>query len=84
MCASVVAAWVSAAVALGLVAAALRRWSVGPAVVAPELSCPVACGIFLDLGSHLYPLHLRVHFYPLCHQGGLNFALVMCVLPLLS
>ena len=26
-------------------------------VVAPELSCPVACGIFLDQGSNPCPLH---------------------------
>ena len=77
MCASAVAA-------LGLVVATLGLESVGPAVVAHELSCPVACGIFLDLQSHLYPLHLQVHFYPLGYQGGLNFALIMCVLPLLS
>ena len=34
------------------------------------LSCPAACGIFLDQGSSLCPLHWQVGSYPLWHQGS--------------
>ena len=37
------------------------------------LSCPLACGIFLDQGLNLCSLHWQVHFYPLCHQGSPYF-----------
>ena len=40
------------------------------AAVAHGLSCPAACGIFLDQGSSLCPLHWQVGSYPLCHQGS--------------
>ena len=30
-------------------------------VVAHRLSCPVACGIFLDQGWNLYPLHWQAY-----------------------
>ena len=39
-------------------------------VVAHELSCFVACGIFLDQKSNLCPLHWQADSYPLYHQGG--------------
>ena len=29
----------------------------GSVIVLPGLSCPVACGIFLDQGLNLWPLH---------------------------
>ena len=32
-------------------------------VVACGLSCPVTCGIFLDQGWNLYPLHWQAHFF---------------------
>ena len=37
------------------------------------LSCPLACGIFLDRGLNLCSLHWQVYFYPLCHQGSPYF-----------
>ena len=39
-------------------------------VVARGHSHPMACGIFLDQGSNLCPLHWQVNSYPLCHQGS--------------
>ena len=39
-------------------------------VVVQGLSCPVACGIFLDQRSNLCPLHLQVNSQPLYHQGS--------------
>ena len=38
--------------------------------VAHGLSCPVACGIFLDQGSNPCPLHWRAYSYLLDHQGS--------------
>ena len=34
------------------------------------LGCSVACGIFLDQGSNLCPLHWQVDSYALLHQGS--------------
>ena len=45
-------------------------WREGSIVVAHELSCPAACGIFLDQGLNLCPLHWQVNSYPLHHQGS--------------
>ena len=52
----------------------------GPAVMAIEhrlsscstrsLSCPEACGIFLDQGENPCLLHWQVDFYPLDHHGS--------------
>ena len=53
----------SAAVAPGLV-------STGSAAVAHGLSCPVACGIFLDQGSNPCPLHWQAYSYLLDHEGS--------------
>ena len=39
-------------------------------VVVHGLSCSVACGIFLDQGSNLCPLHWQAGYYPLDHQGS--------------
>jgi len=43
---------------------------VGSAVVAHWLSGPVACGIFLDEGPNLCPLHWQANSLPLGHQGS--------------
>ena len=37
--------------------AAFGVWSTDSVIVAHRLGCPVACGIFPDRGSNLYPLH---------------------------
>ena len=42
--------------------------STGSVVVAHGLSCSEVCGIFLDQGSNLYPLHWLVDSFPLSHQ----------------
>ena len=42
----------------------------GLVVVAHRVSCPKACGIFLDQGSNPCPLHWQVDSYPLYHQGS--------------
>ena len=42
----------------------------GSVVVAHELSCSVACGIFPDQGSNPCPLHWQEDSKPLCHQGS--------------
>ena len=39
-------------------------------VVEHGLSCSAACGIFLDQGLNLCPLHWQVDSYPLFHQGS--------------
>ena len=41
-------------------------------VVMLGLSCPVACGIFLDQGSNPYTLHWQADNYPLYHQRSLT------------
>ena len=41
-----------------------------PLVVLHGFSCPTACGIFLDQGLSLCPLHWMVDTYPLDHQGS--------------
>ena len=38
--------------------------------VAHGLSCSVACGIFPDQESNLYPLHWQADSLPLMHQGS--------------
>ena len=42
----------------------------GSVVEAHELSCPEACGIFLDQGSKPCPLHWQVDAYPLRYEGS--------------
>ena len=42
----------------------------GSAVVQCGLSCSMACGVHLDQGSNLCPLHWWADSYPLCHQGS--------------
>ena len=46
----------------------VSRGSVG---VGHGLSCPVACGIFLDQGSNPCPLHWQADSQPLDQQGSL-------------
>ena len=45
-----------------------RAWA--SVVVARGLSCPAACGIFLDQGSNQCPLHWQADFQPWGHQGS--------------
>ena len=45
-------------------------YSTGSVVVAHELTCSSACGIFLDQGSNLKLLHWQVDSLPLSHQGS--------------
>ena len=40
------------------------------AVVAHRLSCPTACGSFLDQGSNPHLLHWQMESLPLSHQGS--------------
>ena len=51
----------------GLVFAA-RGLGSADSVVAPGLSGPEACGIFLDQGSNSRPLHWKTDSYPLAPQ----------------
>ena len=39
-------------------------------VVAHQLSCSTACGIFLDQGLNPCPLHRQAESYQLCQQGS--------------
>ena len=58
--------WASVVVVHGL-----SSWGTQASVVMVHgLSCFLACGIFLDQGSNLCPLHLQVDSYPLYHQGS--------------
>ena len=43
-------------------------WASG--VTPLRFSCSMACGIFLDQGWNLGPLHWRAGSYPLYHQGS--------------
>ena len=50
-----------------------RTWALGlmgSIVAAHELSCSVACGIFLNQGSNPYLLHWQADSLPLSHQGS--------------
>ena len=49
-------------------AQALGTWA--SVVVAHGLSCPEACGTFLDQGSNQCPLHCKVDSQPLDHLGN--------------
>ena len=53
-----------------LVVAAQRPWSVASVAVTHGLSCPLACGIVLDLGLNLCPLHWQKDSLLLSHQGS--------------
>ena len=52
-------------------------------VVVHRLSCSATCGIFLDLGSNLCPLHWRVDSYPLYDQGSPAYFLNLTSLSLI-
>ena len=45
-------------------------WGTGSAVMVRELSCSMACGIFLDQGLNPCLLHWQVDSLPLGHQGS--------------
>jgi len=49
-----------------------RALELGPSlvVVTQRFSCSTVCGIFLDQGSNLCPLHWLADSHPLCHQGS--------------
>ena len=63
------APWASAVVAPGLQRA-------GSVVVAPGLTCSVACGIFPDQGSNPCLLHWQADSLPLSHQGSPSTPLI--------
>ena len=53
--------------------------SAGSVVVMHWLSCSTTCGIFLDQGSNLCPLHWQADSYPLCHKVPVNFPFIFFV-----
>ena len=61
--------WVSVAPTLGSVLVALEL--TGSVLVVPRLSCSMACGILLDQGWNLGPLHWQPDSYPPYHQESL-------------
>ena len=54
----------------GLSSAAPGPQDTGSAAVVRGLICSAACGIFMDQGLNLYPLHWQADSYPLSHQGN--------------
>ena len=54
--------------ARGLNSCGLRALHCRLSNVVQGLSCPAACGIFLDQGSNPCPLHWQADSYPLYHQ----------------
>ena len=52
----------------------------GSVVVANELSCSVACGIFPYQGSNLCPLHRQADSQPLRHQGSPKWSFLFVML----
>lgn len=42
----------------------------GSIVVVYRLSCLATCGVFLDQGSDLCPLHWQANSHPLYHHGS--------------
>ena len=56
--------------AVGSVVATPGFWSTGSVVVAPRLSCPTVCGVFLDQGSNPCLLRWQAVSLPLSHQGS--------------
>ena len=65
---------VQALLVRGLSSVARRVQSVVSLVVVHRLHCPMVCGILLDQGSNLCPLHCRVDSQLLDHQGSLRGA----------
>ena len=49
-------------------AQALYMWA--SPVVVHGISCSMACGLFLDQGLNLHPLHWQLDSYPLHHLGS--------------
>ena len=58
------------------VVAAWGLQSTGSVAVAHGVSCPTACGIFLDQGSNSCLLHWQADSLPLSHQGSPPYVLV--------
>ena len=56
---------------------------IGSVVVVHRLSCSAACGIFLDQGLNLCPLHWQVDSNPLHHQGSPTRCYTLSVPPAL-
>ena len=54
----------------GLQSSRSRAQSTGSVVGVPGLSCPVACGVFLDQRSNARLLHWQADSLPLGHQGS--------------
>ena len=54
------------------VVVARRLWSTSSVVVVLKLSCPAACGIFLDQGSNTCLPHWQADSFPLSHYGNLK------------
>ena len=52
----------------------LLLWSTGFSSCGTRAQLPMACDIFLDQESNLYPLHQQVHFQPLDHQGNTHLS----------
>ena len=50
-----------------------KLWNTGSAVVVHGLSCPVACGIFLNQGSNPCPLSWQVYSQPLDPPGKSSY-----------
>ena len=50
-----------------------RLKNTGSVIVAHRLSCPLACGIFLDQGLNLCLLHCQADSLPLSHQRSPGF-----------
>ena len=76
---------VSVVVACGLVVEAPGLQSAGSIVAVHRLSCSEACGVCLDQGSDLCPLHWQVDSLPLDHQGRpplLKFVLFFLIIEL--
>ena len=61
--------------ARALVAVAPRIWSAVSVVVVHGLSCLMVCGIFINQGSSLCPLHWQTDSLPLSHKEALEFLL---------
>ena len=55
---------------MGSVVEAHRLYSMCSVVVVLRLSCSEVCGIFLEQGSNLCPLHWQADSYPLHHRGS--------------
>ena len=62
------------------VASLVSPGSVGSVLVAHGPKCPEACGIFLERGSNLCPLHRQADSSPLDHQGSSPYQFLKWIL----